>query len=198
MANYQKYKIHKAGDTGLPTIKPVVECLETSADTPKEKQALNRTKIIAVLAIIVVIELALVICTGITHASLAQNRADTATLATSHQHDWQPDTVLVHHDAVTHPVEHEAVWQTVNVPHTVCNICGDVIDGKTDEHKAATGHESYTTGVPVPEQQLVSAAWTETVTDAEAYDELITQSYTCTTCGAQQYVPESEQKQQNA
>lgn len=104
-------------------------------------------------------------------------------VAATHVHNWQADTVLVHHDAIVHEVVHPAVYETVMVPHTVCNICHETIDGATDEHYAETGHSGYTVGVPMPEEQLKSAEWRETVVDAEAYDELVTETETCTSCG---------------
>lgn len=104
-------------------------------------------------------------------------------VAATHVHNWQADTVLVHHDAIVHEVVHPAVYETVMVPHTVCNICHETIDGATDEHYAKTGHDGYTVGVPMPEEQLKSAEWSETVVDAEAYDELVTETETCTSCG---------------
>lgn len=100
-----------------------------------------------------------------------------------HEHVWQPNTELVHVEPDTHEVAHDADYEVVYVPHTVCNVCHEVIDGVTVEHAAATGHEGHTTGVPVPEKHLAHDAWVETVTDEDAHDELVTVSETCALCG---------------
>lgn len=111
------------------------------------------------------------------HAELVEQ------VASTHIHNWQADTRLVHHDAVTHDVTHPAVYEDVAVLHTVCNECHQTIDGATDAHYEATGHENYTTNVPVIETKQKSAQWIETITDADAYDELVTETETCSSCG---------------
>lgn len=112
------------------------------------------------------------------HAALAQE------VASTHVHTWQKNTELVHHDAITHQIEHPAEYETVLATHTVCNVCQEVIDGLTREHTVVSGHHGYTTGVPIAEERLVQAAWMETIVDEPEYDELITDTETCTECGS--------------
>lgn len=103
-------------------------------------------------------------------------------LETDHEHIWRQVTEFVHHDAETHQVEHPAEYESITTNHTVCNICEEVIDGRTSEHAKETGHNAYTTQVPVYENTLVKAAWTETVVDKDAYDELEVVGETCAIC----------------
>lgn len=86
---------------------------------------------------------------------------------------WSPRYVLVHHAAQTHTVDHAQETGTVTEQHTLCNVCHAEIDGKVAEHQASTGHSGATTNVPVSKEVVTKAAWTETVVDKEAYDELV-------------------------
>lgn len=86
---------------------------------------------------------------------------------------WQTRYVLVHHDAQTRQVEHPAEYGTVTESHTLCNVCKEEIDGKVAEHAEQTGHSGWTNNVPVKKTVKVKDAWTETVTDRAAYDELV-------------------------
>lgn len=86
---------------------------------------------------------------------------------------WSTRYVLIHHKAKTHTVKHPATYEEVVEYHTICNTCGEQIDGQTDEHAKKTGHEGYTTDSPVKVKKVKTEAYTETVTDQEAYDELV-------------------------
>lgn len=86
---------------------------------------------------------------------------------------WQARYVLVHHEAQTHLVEHPAEYGTVTESHTLCNVCKEEIDGKVAEHAEKTGHSGWTNNVPVKKTVKLKDAWTETVTDRAAYDELV-------------------------
>lgn len=86
---------------------------------------------------------------------------------------WQTRYVLVRHEAQTRQVEHPAEYGTVTESHTLCNVCKEEIDGKVAEHAEQTGHSGWTNNVPVKKTVKVKDAWTETVTDRAAYDELV-------------------------
>ena len=112
-----------------------------------------------------------------------QAQAEPAHNDSEHTHAWQQDVELVHHDALTHQVHHDAQTETIMVPHTICNSCDAIIDRATAEHAAATSHLSYTPDVPRPEQRITQEAWTETVVDQDAYEEVVVTTETCSTCG---------------
>ena len=101
----------------------------------------------------------------------------------AHEHSWQPVYELVSHPAEAHEVEHPAVVATRVEEHTVCNTCMKPVDGMTAEHAEEYGHAGYTTGVPVAVDYVEQEAWTETVVDAEAYDELVEVARSCASCG---------------
>lgn len=103
-----------------------------------------------------------------------------------HQHMWQKNAQIVHHDAVTHVENHDAVYGNKAVSHTVCNVCQETIDGITEEHADATGHAGYTTGVLLAEPHLIQPAWTETIVDQAAYEELVYPTQTCSLCNETQ------------
>lgn len=109
---------------------------------------------------------------------------DTNTAEEAHVHNWGPNYVLKHVDAVTHTVDHSAVWESQTSYHTVCNTCMQVIDGQAAQHIAQTGHQGYSTNVPITGDVKVSDAWTETVVDEEAHDELVVDGEICSECGA--------------
>lgn len=100
-----------------------------------------------------------------------------------HTHDWVAEYETVHHDAETHTVHHDAQYEEQLVNHTVCNTCGEIIDGKAAEHIKNTGHKGYTKNVPKAEKVLVKEAYDETITDKAAYDESVLKDYKCSTCG---------------
>ncbi len=117
-----------------------------------------------------------------------QAQAITPTSA-SCPHAWHDDLELVHHDALTREVAHGPETREEEALHTVCNICGETIDGATELHARTTGHAAYTTDVPLTETVIVAGAWTETVEDAPAYDELVATSQTCALCGRTKALP---------
>lgn len=89
-------------------------------------------------------------------------------------HEWETDFVSAE------PVEHEAVTEAVLVDHTVCNACGEVVDGRAAQHTAETGHKGSTPNVPVLEEVVVEEAWTE----EPAPGELVPAgTETCRLCG---------------
>lgn len=109
-----------------------------------------------------------------------------------HEHSWVAVYGLEHHDAVTHEVPHAAEYAYETSYHTVCNDCRQVIDGKAGEHIEATGHGGYSTNVPVVSEVIASQAWTETVTDVEAHDELVVTAERCSVCDALRAAEDSE------
>ena len=102
---------------------------------------------------------------------------------TTCQHEWEEVRQTIHHDPVTHEVNHEAQYRTVTKYHTVCNVCNEKIDNQIAEHKEKTGHYSWSTNVPFEEKELVSEAYTQTVTDQDAWDEQIVMGRKCKKCG---------------
>lgn len=112
--------------------------------------------------------------------------------ASVHDHEWTDLVETFHHDAETKTVHHDAVYEQSVERHTVCNVCKAAIDGKTREHAAETGHEGYTTGVPVTVEKLVKDAYDEEVVVEEAYDEERVIGRECGTCGAVETYDEKE------
>ena len=118
----------------------------------------------------------------------------------SHTHNYNiPITKTVHHDAVTHVVNHPAEYQTVYHDPVVeyrhiCNNCGADITGNEDSHFENSllngGNCGSWSTKPVTikagwsEDVLVKAAWSETVVDSAAWDETVTTGYVCSGCGA--------------
>lgn len=100
-----------------------------------------------------------------------------------HSHSWEPVYELKHIDARTHVAHHDAQWGVETREETMCNSCRAVVTGKTAEHTAQTGHDSFTTSVPVDYDVVTKAAWDETVVDEAARDELALTGYKCA-CGA--------------
>ncbi len=127
---------------------------------------------------------------------------------TSHQHNWQPVTSVVHHDAVTHVVHHAATYRTVHHEaeteeqpvydcRTYCNTCGADITDNVVNHfvfndcdggyynaSIQIGTNVVTIQPAYDEEVLATAAYDETVVDQAAYDEVITKGYRCAECGA--------------
>jgi septal ring-binding cell division protein DamX len=104
--------------------------------------------------------------------------------ASTHEHNWNQNYELKTVEAVTHTVDHPAVWETQTTYHTVCNSCQEIIDGEAVDHIAASGHSGYSTNVPIANDVKVEEAWTETVVDEPAHDELVVNGEICTICGA--------------
>lgn len=103
-----------------------------------------------------------------------------------HKHDWVAEYETVHHDAETHVVHHDAVYENQTVYSTMCNTCGKYFDPDTNDgtdHLKETGHKGLTKQVPHKETVKVKDAWDETVTDKPAYDESVLKDYKCSTCG---------------
>ena len=72
----------------------------------------------------------------------------------------------------------------------VCNTCGEVVTGATREHAEMTGHDGFTTGVPIEHEVLVSEAWDETVVDEPASSEMVHVADECAGCGEVRDVPD--------
>lgn len=108
----------------------------------------------------------------------------------THEHIWVDDEYeLVEVPAVTHEVQHDAVYGTETTYHTVDNVTGEIIDDNAAAHAAETGH-SYSTGVPITNEVIVTPAWTETVVDTPATTELVVKTQKCTICGETREVSE--------
>lgn len=99
------------------------------------------------------------------------------------EHDWTITYQTIHHNAVTHTETVEPVYGKETTYHTVCNECGQVIDGTADAHIKETGHSGYSTNVPITNEVLESEGYTYEVTDTPAYDETVADSLVCTLCG---------------
>jgi len=120
---------------------------------------------------------------GDTEQPSSDTSSDTASNETC-QHDWTVTYKTVHHDAVTHTETVDPVYGEETTYHTVCNDCGQVIDGIADQHIKDTGHSGYSTNVPITDEVVVSEGYTHEVTDTPAYDELVADQLVCTLCGA--------------
>ena len=116
-----------------------------------------------------------------------QNASDNSQASQDvHKHDWVAEYETVHHDAETHVVHHDAVYENQTVYSTMCNTCGKYFDPDTNDgtdHLRETGHKGLTKQVPHKETVKVKDAWDETVTDKAAYDESVLKDYKCSTCG---------------
>lgn len=121
------------------------------------------------------------------HASdLASLQAGVDEINAEHKHDWTIVMKTINHDEVGHVVEHPAVYEDVTTYHSVCNECGELIDGHAAQHIAETGHSGYSRNVPLTETVLKTPAWSETVVDSEAWVENVADHMVCTECGATQ------------
>lgn len=160
-----------------------------TAMSTKYRTMLGCTVTIAVVAVIVAVILAAV-------ALLSNNPspADTSVPAVQQQedgseqeatcpHDWTITYETIHHAAVTHTETVEPVYENQTTYHTVCNECGEVIDGTAAQHIRDTGHSGYSTNVPITNEVLVSEGYTHEVTDTPAYDETVASEMVCTLCG---------------
>lgn len=116
-----------------------------------------------------------------------QNASDNSQASQDvHKHDWVAEYETVHHDAETHVVHHDAVYENQTVYSTMCNTCGKYFDPDTNDgtdHLRETGHKGLTKQVPHKETVKVKDAWDEPVTDKAAYDESVLKDYKCSTCG---------------
>lgn len=108
---------------------------------------------------------------------------------TTHTHSWQPQTTVVHHDAVTH-TEQKLVQGAYDEPvyetQYTCNNCG--YHTKDGTEMVMHGFESCGTGYHAGQVQVDTIRHeavyeTVTVVDREAYDETVITGYKCS-CGA--------------
>lgn len=142
--------------------------------------------IVAALAIVGLVATQMINSQKMGDAAMAANQTLQSQIeanANQHQHSWQTQWELVHHDEVNDTVHHDAVTETIMVPHTVCNTCHSIIDGQAQEHIDETGHAGYSTNVSIPEQHIATEAWDETVVVTPAYDELVANTEKCSDCG---------------
>lgn len=116
--------------------------------------------------------------------SASQGSSGGAAAQAVHEHSWQPQYGVVHVDRQAHVEHRAAVAEAQAVRETVCNRCQAVITGKTAEHRAETGHDAWTTNVPVMEEVEVEPARDVEVVDAEEHDEYRLAGYACE-CGAE-------------
>lgn len=148
--------------------------------------------LVAVAVVALLVALATMMPSGSDQGSSASDPSQEAIEATatdaediepSCEHDWTVTYKTVHHDAVTHTETVDPVYGEETTYHTVCNECGQVIDGNADEHIRETGHSGYSTGVPITDEVIVTEGYTHEVTDTPAYDETVPDSLVCTLCG---------------
>lgn len=115
-----------------------------------------------------------------------------------HVHDYVARYKTVHHKAVTHKKHHPATYKKETTYHTVCNTCGEVIDGKAESHVKKTGHSGYTKDMPVTKYVVDKKAYDEVVVDKKAYDENKLVGYKCVHCGKKVSVKEMKKIQADA
>lgn len=113
-------------------------------------------------------------------------------------HDWEPykakkKTIA----AKTHTEKIPATYETVTEYHTVCNTCKQKIDGKTKEHAAETGHEGYTTNVPISVTKVKTKASTKTVVDTPAKVKTTWTKEKCSKCKEVRKLDEAKSKTKN-
>lgn len=105
------------------------------------------------------------------------------TVPVSHEHAWVDDYETIHHEAITHEETIAPVYEAVIEYHTVCNECGEQIDGQAREHIDETGHGGYSTSVPVAVPRLVTEGRIDIIEDEAAYDESVVSGRHCSVCG---------------
>ena len=113
-------------------------------------------------------------------------------------HDWEPykakkQTIA----AKTHTEKIAATYETVTEYHTVCNTCKQKIDGKTKEHAAETGHEGYTTNVPISVTKVKTKASTKTIVDTPAKVKTTWTKEKCSKCKEIRKLDEAKSKTKN-
>lgn len=113
-------------------------------------------------------------------------------------HDWEPykakkETIA----AKTHTEKIPATYETVTEYHTVCNTCKQKIDGKTKEHAAETGHEGYTTNVPISVTKVKTKASTKTIVDTPAKVKTTWTKEKCSKCKEVRKLDEEKSKTKN-
>lgn len=114
-----------------------------------------------------------------------ENTAKLEEKVEAHVHTWVPNYVNIHHDAVFENVWHEPIYSQETTYHSVCNDCKKIVDGIAADHIADTGHSGYATNVPIVNEVLVQAGYSEPVQIQEAWDEVQIDGATCTSCGKQ-------------
>lgn len=95
------------------------------------------------------------------------------------------DLAAVYEAVTTTPTETvhvEDKWDTETEYHTLCNVCGEIIDNATQEHEAKTGHKGFTREAPVEVDVLVEEAHDEEVAGEPVTSMEIT-GYVCSSCG---------------
>lgn len=105
------------------------------------------------------------------------------TVPVIHEHDWVEDYEIVHHDAMIHEETVAPVYEAVIEYHTVCNECNEPIDGAAREHIEETGHNGYSTNVPITVSRLVTEGRIDIVEDSPAFDESVVTGRHCSICG---------------
>lgn len=107
-------------------------------------------------------------------------------------HTWRPVYEEAAAEAKTR-VEHvEATYKEVTELETLCNVCKEDVTGHAAEHSEQTGHEGFTTNVPVQKTVVDVPAHDETVTDAPAGTVKRLAGYACA-CGKSLTVDEARQ-----
>ena len=89
-----------------------------------------------------------------------------------HTHDWEIITEMVHHDAV---------YEEKEVEHTVCEACGAYYDEMSDEENTAHVYFFFNDAATT---EIYTQYSYETVKISDAWDEIISTYYKCSTCGA--------------
>lgn len=117
-------------------------------------------------------------------SSAASTPSSASSAGTQHQHSWVETFETIESPRATHTVEHPAEYSTQTVEDTYCNICGEIITGKVEEHRSSTGHNSWTPGVAHQIEVKTRDAWTEEVVDSEASTQRVHSGWVCETCGA--------------
>ena len=107
-------------------------------------------------------------------------------------HTWRPVYEEAAAEAKTR-VEHvEATYKEVIELETLCNVCKEDVTGHAAEHSEQTGHEGFTTNVPVQKTVVDVPAHDETVTEEPAGTVKRLAGYACA-CGKSLTVDEARQ-----
>lgn len=113
----------------------------------------------------------------------ARKKAKTRARAKEHGHKWVDRVRTIGHRAITKKVRYPARYEVVTEYHTVCNTCGEVVDGHAAEHAEKTGHAGWTTNAAVNVRKKVSDAHVETVIVTPAYKTYEKDGQICKVCG---------------
>lgn len=111
---------------------------------------------------------------------------------TEESHTWKPVYEEVSTEAKTHTEHVEATYKEVTELETLCNVCKQDVTGHAREHSEQTGHEGFTTNVPVEKAVVDVPAHDETVTDSPAGTEKKLVGYACS-CGKELTLEEAKQ-----